>query len=283
MLNILILGGNRFSGRLVTEKLYNQGHNITVLNRTGTAPVPCKIIQGDRNDESWLKVALRDKFFDCIVDMCLYHLEQAKKSIPIFESRTNRYVFISSIAVYQQSEMFPISENHPAGPWPIYGDYGIEKSKIEHYLSSFEGLSYVILRPTYVIGKDNHHNREGYYFDKILNNEPIDIEGDGKAILSFVFVEDVANIIVIFATSNKATKEIYNICNDEFITIKGFIELVSAVIGKSVPLNIVDEMVSFKNEHCFFSNEKVKKHLNYEFKALKQGISELYEHAYKIP
>jgi len=280
--NILILGGNRFSGKLVTEKLYNQGHNVTVLNRRGTAPVPCKIIRGDRNDENWLKSALQNESFDCIIDMCLYNLEQARKSMPIFENKTHRYVFISSIAAYQKSNVFPIAESNPMGPWPLHGNYGIEKSKIEHYLSSFKDLSYVVLRPTYVIGKDNHHNREGYYFDKILNNEPVDIEGDGQAILSFIFVEDLANVITIFATSNNTTKETYNVCNDEFITIRGFVELVSTITGKSATLSVVDEMVSFKNEHCFFSNEKVKKHLDYKFKTLEQGLTELYEYAYKI-
>ena len=281
-MNILILGGNRFSGRLVTEKLHNAGHTVTVLNRKGTAPVPCGIIRGDRNDEGWLKSSLQDKSFDCIIDMCLYNLEQAKKSIPIFVNKTNRYIFISSIAAYKQSSIFPIDETFPTGLWPLYGNYGIEKSNIEQYLKSFDNLSYTILRPAYVIGKNNHHNREGYYFDRVLNNEPVDLEGDGKAVLSFIFVEDLANIITTIATLKNTTNEIYNVCNDEFITMKGFVGIVSAITQKTAEFNIVNEIVSFKNEHCFFSNQKIKKHLNYKFKTLKVGLTELYEHAYKI-
>ena len=40
-MRILIIGGNRFVGKLVTKELYTQGHDITVLNRTGTSPVEC--------------------------------------------------------------------------------------------------------------------------------------------------------------------------------------------------------------------------------------------------
>ena len=281
-MDILILGGNRFSGRLVTERLYNQGHNITVLNRKGTSPVPCETTQCDRNEENELKNTLRNRFFDCIIDMCLYNLEQAKKSVPLFKDRTNKYIFISSIAAYKQSEVFPIDETFSMGPWPLYGDYGIEKCKVEQYVVSQEAFPYIILRPSYVVGKNNHHNREGYYFDKILNDESVDVEGDGQAILSFVFVEDLAEIITKFATADNLINEVYNVCNDEFITIKGLIKLISSITEKPVVSNTVDTVVSFKNEHCFFSNEKIKKHLGFKFKTLRQGLTELYEYAYKI-
>lgn len=282
-MNILVIGGNRFCGKLVTKNLYTQGHNITVFNRKGTAPVACEIIQGDRNNKKYLQLSLQDKHYDCIIDMCLYNLEQAKRSIPIFAKKTKNYILISSVAVYEKSNLFPINEKHKTGSWDLFGNYGLQKSKIEDYLSSFENLWYTILRPTYVIGKNNHHNREGYYFDKILNNQPVDIEGDGQAILSFVFVEDLANIIGIIATSKVHNKQIYNVCNDEFVTIKGFIEMISSIAKKEPDFNFVKNKVSFKNEHCFFSNKKIKNDLNYKFKTLKNGLIELYEHEYKIP
>jgi len=282
-MKILVMGGNRFCGKLVVEYLHSQGHELTVFNRTGTAPVSCEIIQGDRNDKDILRSSFHNKNYDCIIDMCLYKLEQAEKSTPIFVQKTKNYIFISSIAVYKKTNLFPIGESCPTGKWPLFEDYGVQKSKIENYLASFNDLCYTILRPTYVIGKNNHHKREGYYFEKILNNEIVDVEGDGQAILSFIFVEDLANIISIFATSTMADKDVYNICNDEAITITGFIALISDIIGKKANLNFVDKKVSFKNEHCFFSNKKIKNHLNYNFITLKHGLEQIYEHEYKIP
>ena len=161
-------------------------------------------------------------------------------------------------------------------------DYGIQKLKVENYLASFSDLCYNILRPSYIIGKNNHHNREGYYFDKMLNNQVVDVEGDGQAILSFTFVEDLAKIISTLATSTLSSKNIYNVCSDEFVTINGFIDLISCIIGKKPNLNFVNKKVSFKNQHCFFSNKKIKNDLNYNFKKLRNGLEELYEHDYKI-
>ena len=282
-MKVLIMGGNRFAGKLIVEQLYKGGHDLTVVNRTGTAPIDCKIIKCDRNNGPDLRRALGSRAFDCIVDMCLYNLQQAEISLPIFKDIAEKYIFISSVAVYQKSETFPIDETFPVGKWPLFGDYGIEKSKVEQYIASLEGISYVILRPTYVIGKNNHHNREGYYFDKITKGEPIDLENHGDAIVSFVFVEDLANIVVIFVNSDKGIKETYNICNDNYTTLKGFIDKISTTVNKPVTYNCVDKVVSFKNEHCFFSNVKIRNHVGYTFKTLEEGLAEIYEYNYKIP
>ena len=85
------MGGNRFCGKLVVKLLHAQGHHVTVFNRSGTAPVSCKIIQGDRNIEDVLRSSFENKKYDCIIDMCLYNLEQAEKSIPIFVEKTKNY------------------------------------------------------------------------------------------------------------------------------------------------------------------------------------------------
>ena len=49
MKEILIIGGNRFVGKLVSKELYNGGYNITLLNRSGNSPVNSAVIRQDRN------------------------------------------------------------------------------------------------------------------------------------------------------------------------------------------------------------------------------------------
>jgi len=281
-MRILILGGNRFSGKLIVTQLYKLGHKITIMNRSGTGPVPCTILKGDRNNAATLNELFAKKRFDCVIDMCLYNLEQAKKSLPIFQKNADKYIFISSVAVYRKNNLFPIKEISPTGPWPMFENYGVEKQEVEQYITSLKNFPYIILRPTYIIGKNNHHNREGYYFDKVLNNELVDLDGDGSAVVSFVFAEDLASIVIKLATSDSRTRQLYNICNDEYVTIKGFVEMISSIVNKPVVFKNESPQAPFKNEHCFFSNKKIKKHTNYKFKTLKQGLTELYEHSYKI-
>ena len=108
-MKILIFGGNRFVGKLVTKQLYTAGHDITLINRTGTSPVPCSVIKCDRNDSDSLRSAIGDTFFDCVIDMCLYNTSQAVITTDILKNNTHKYIFISSIAVYDNTDIYPIS------------------------------------------------------------------------------------------------------------------------------------------------------------------------------
>lgn len=274
-MNILVFGGNRFTGKLLVEKLFFYGHKITVINRRGIAPVSCEIIKCDRNDTKKLESLTKGLKFDCVIDMCLFNIDQAKVCVKIFKNKIDKYIFISSVAVYEKSELFPKDEKSNLGLWPMFGSYGEGKIQVENYFESIDDFPFINLRPTYIIGKGNHLNREGYYFDKILKNEKIDIEKDGQAILSFVFVEDVVDIIYKVMINKVVLRESYNLCNDEFITIKEFVLLIGTILGKVPVFNSVDKMVSFKNENCFFLNNKIKNDFNFEFKSLKQGLVEL--------
>ena len=49
-MTILILGGNRFVGKLLAEASIKLNHEVTVFNRKGTGPEGCHIIKGDRNN-----------------------------------------------------------------------------------------------------------------------------------------------------------------------------------------------------------------------------------------
>lgn len=274
-MNILIFGGNRFTGKLVLENLFANGHKITVINRKGTASVDCKIIKCDRNNKNKLKSFLNGLKFDCVIDMCLYDIKQAKITVNILRNNVKKYIFVSSIAVYAKTKKLPIDETYTLGSWPMFGNYGINKISIEEYFKSLTDFPFINLRPTYIIGKNNHLNREGYYFKNLLNNQPINLEDDGKAILSFVFVEDVADLICIIAQKKTSLRESYNICNDEFISIKKFIELIARILNKKPIFKKTKEMVSFKNEDCYFSNLKVKNQFNFNFKSLEVGLNEL--------
>ena len=50
-MKILIIGGNRFVGKLVAQKLLKD-NDVTIINRKGTGPDGCTILKGDRNNNS---------------------------------------------------------------------------------------------------------------------------------------------------------------------------------------------------------------------------------------
>jgi nucleoside-diphosphate-sugar epimerase len=257
-MEILVIGGNRFMGKKVVQTLFKE-HNITVLNRKGTSPVECNIIQQDRNELKELKE------YDIVIDMCLYNLEQTKNIVDILKKQQNlqQYIFISSIA----SEL------------EFFGEYGKQKQLAEKYIM-YSDLPWIILKPTYVLGTDNPHDRESYYIRKTLNNETIEIDGEGNQPLSFVFSSDVVKVIDKII-KEKIIHKSYNLCSDDVVTLKEFTTIVSDIIGKKANIQYNSNGGPFENKKCIFSNQQTKKDLNIKFKSFKQGITDYYEW-YKI-
>ena len=140
----------------------------------------------------------------------------------------------------------------------------------------YSDLPWTILKPTYVLGIDNPHDRESYYIRKTLNNEIIEVEGEGDQPLSFVFSEDIVKVICKII-EEKIIHKTYNLCNDDVVTLKELITIISDVTGKEANIQYNSNGGPFENKKCIFSNNQVKNDLNIEFKSLKQGITDYYE------
>ena len=166
------------------------------------------------------------------------------------------------------------------GGMDVFGNYGVDKTLIEKYFCETDNFPYINLRPTYIIGKDNHNYREKYYFDSIINNQHIELGPESNKIVSFVFADDVSNIICRFVTEKCELRQSYNVNGDEHITIQTFIETISDIVGLPHQIELIQEEGKFQDTHFIFSNEKVKSQLNYKFKSLTKGLTEFYEYTY---
>src|SRR3989344_7902571 len=102
-MKILIIGGSRFVGPLVVEKLLKNKHDITIFNRGKIQSNynKVKFIQGDRRDGFNIK----DKF-DVVIDTCAYKGEHIKKVIE--ELNFDYYLNFGTAASYKKTNNFPL-------------------------------------------------------------------------------------------------------------------------------------------------------------------------------
>lgn len=255
-MKVLIIGGNRFVGKKLAEKLLDSSHDVTVINRSGSGPTNAKKLKFDRNIKSNIE-SFDFSQFDCIVDMCLFKPEQfdlIKDSIP---SKTN-YIFVSSGAVdYIDTNSF--------------GDYAVEKSEVEKSLSQTD-LNYKIIRPSYIVGMGNHRPRLGYYISQLKDNKPIAIDGNGNYPINLVFADDVVECLVNMIYDVNRTLETYTIAGDESITINELITFLKSklIIDKHKTEDVTESL--FPNQSFEFDNTKIKNKYDIEFTDLKQGI-----------
>jgi nucleoside-diphosphate-sugar epimerase len=280
-MTILIIGGNRFVGKLLAEALikldqYTFPHHpteVTVFNRKGTGPEGCIIIKGDRNNLEDLE-RINFAHFDCVIDMCLYNPGQFKL-IELFLDVEKPYIFISSGAAYKDPDIWPIDENNELLGMEAYGNYGVEKAEVENLISKSNLKDYKILRPTYIVGEGNHNPRLGHYIKCLQNKEAIHIGGDGENLISLVFAEDIVNLIILMITSDKPKQEGYNVCNDEFLTINSLINIIAKELNTKRISKLTyhsTEAILPSNTYGVFKNDKVKTSYNIKFKNLKESL-----------
>ena len=110
--------------------------------------------------------------------------------------------------------------------------------------------------------------------DSINKKEPIKLEGLGDKNLSFVFVEDVANVIIKVVEKGVVGKT-YDVANDEVISCRELVRLFFKIMNKSTHVMYTfNEEYTFRNKECVFSNKLTKNDLDVRFESLKAGILE---------
>jgi UDP-glucose 4-epimerase len=157
-----------------------------------------------------------------------------RSSIELFElcveNKIKKVIFFSSGgAVYGNIDSDTINEE--TSPQPL-SPYAIGKLTIEHYLRYFKrthGLDYVIYRIANPYGPgQNIYGKQGVipiFMHKYAMKEPITIYGDGLMKRDYIYINDLANMIV-GSYDKKNEHEIYNIGSGKGTSIN---ELVSTI------------------------------------------------------
>ncbi len=155
-----------------------------------------------------------------------------------------KLLFVSSGGVYGTINK-PVHESDNICPTMSNVDntYSISKLFAEH-LCFLYGKTYnfsvSVARCFSFIGRDlprNAHFAAGNFLRDIENNRPININGDGSPIRSFMDQEDLAHWLLTILL-NGADNEIYNVGSDEEISIKNFAELIKKTLHSNLPINL---------------------------------------------
>ena len=238
----LVLGGTRFVGLRLVRELARQGHEITILNRGKThaqLAEGIKRLYADRRDAQAVREALSGTHFDWVFDCTGYQTGNLEPLVELFQGLVQRYVFVSTSGVYKRSELMPISEDFPLQNSETTEKgltaYGAEKVQCEEFLlqaHAKHGFPTTIVRPAIIYGPHNWmDDREGSYFARLLMGRKVLVPSDGTALMHIVHVDDLARLLITTAENDRAVGQAYNAAGPHAITIKGWMELVTQVVG----------------------------------------------------
>jgi 2'-hydroxyisoflavone reductase len=282
MKNLLIIGGSYFAGRVFVELMSQRGlYRIHVYNR-GHLPIGMPgVVQctGDRENHNHVSASIPDCHWDAVVDFCAYTPAAINTLLDNLSGTIGHYIFISTTSVYATSPQIPISEDAAKvdGPQPELGEfaeYGYQKwlaeGAVEKQCRS-KNIAYTILRPSIIYGRYNYAPRESFFFDHVIAGKPLAVPDDPNIFYSFVWVEDMAEMIAACLENETVMGQVFNMAGEEMISYTRLADTIEQVCGRKIerrPLSMA-EIVRQRVPMPFPPDA----HLLYDGKALNQAIA----------
>ena len=227
MRKLLITGGTVFVSRSLAEYFVAKGDEVYVLNRNNRVQSEgVHLIEADRYQ---LGDVLSEKVFDVVIDANSYTKEEVSLLVDALPSIKD-YIFISTSAVYPETLSQPFLETQSTGENHYWKSYGTNKIEAEEYLKTHVPQAY-ILRPAYIYGPYNNAYREAFVFDCARQKRPFYLPGDGKLPLQFIHIKDVCRLVEKLLETHPEQK-IYNVGNEEVISVREWVELCYEVVGE---------------------------------------------------
>ena len=185
-----------------------------------------------------------------------------------------RFIYASSSSVYGDSEELPLREQSFLKP---VSPYGVTKLAGEYlcysYWKNFD-IPVVSLRYFTVYGPRQRPDMAFHRFIKaMLNDENIEIYGDGEQTRDFTFISDAIEGNML-AMKSDATGEVFNIGGGSRVSVNEVLEGIQKISGKAARI-VYRDIQKGDVRHTLADTNKARKHLGYVPKIdLNTGLTE---------
>jgi len=147
-----------------------------------------------------------------------------------------KVVYAGTRQVYGKPDSLPVSEYHLVRPTDVNG---INKAAGEYYhlvYNNVFGVRGCSLRLTNVYGPRQliSHDRQGFigWFIRLaIEDQTIQIYGDGSQLRDFVYVDDAADAFLRAGASDACNGEVFNVRGDEAVSHRDLTTLLVSVAG----------------------------------------------------
>ncbi len=250
-MRVLVIGGSRFIGRAIVQRLLMEGHQVTLLNR-GHAPDPfgtrVSRVIGDRTQPETLQRALGRREFDAVVDVIAFREEDSRRAVERLAGRIGHFVHISTASVYliRDAVWPPFREDDFAGrlspkteTTSASWSYAYHKRRCEEVLQQAwerDQFPYTSLRLPMVVGPDDYTERSQAYLERLSDGGPLLLPDGGLNSWGFLWVHDVAEAVVANLMNANAFGRAYNLAQREIVSLRQFVDQAAATLGKRPPL-----------------------------------------------
>ena len=297
-MKIIIFGGGGFVGSAIVDRLLVEGHDLRVFERprveayrTFLTTEKVEWMTGDMLSGHDLHMALEDR--ELVIHLVSTTLPKSSNEDPIYDVQSNlvgtlqilnsmvemnikKIIFISSGGtVYGTPKYLPIDEKHPCNPQV---SYGIIKLAIENYLLLYKrlhGIKPIIFRVANPYGKrqrvETAQGAIGVFIHRAINNQSIDIWGDGSSTRDYIYIDDVAEIFAL-AVHYSGSKNIFNVSSGIGTSLNELLDTIQGIFGHPIAWKYLPKR-DFDISTSVLSNEKALSELGWKPNtSLRKGI-----------
>ena len=295
-----VTGGAGFIGSYLVKKLISENHQVIVIDNFHTGKeenlkqiIKCIEIQKtDIRDFDQLKKTLKkvDGVFhkaalttvpESFIKPEEYNDVNVVGTDNVFKIAKEynlKVVYASSSSVYGNTEKIPIKEDFPRNPINPYGKTKLDDEYLADKYSS-ENLDVIGLRYFNVYGIGQTGSYAGVitqFLNRLKENKPPIINGEGNQIRDFVYVKDVAQANLVAMKSN-VKKGFFNIGSGKTISIKKLAEIMIDLSGLDLE-PIFDKKLEGDIEKSQADTYLTSKMLGWKSETiLKDGLKALYK------
>lgn len=148
-----------------------------------------------------------------------------------------RIVFASTRQIYGRPQYLPVDEKHPLVPVDVNGINKIAGEWYHLLYGQVYGLQVTSLRLTNIYGprmrvKDARQTFIGWWLRQVVENQTIQIFGDGKQIRDLNYIDDVVMAMLSAAIVSDSIGQVYNL-GDTPISLLDLAQLMISIGGRS--------------------------------------------------
>lgn len=302
MINILFIGGAGFIGSNLIRFLDKEKFCITVvepegafINRLDGQSV--KILLGSLDDVEFIKHCIEQQGIQIVVHLVSslipgssyedYKREYKNVIFPSIELmelcaiKGVRFVYFSSGGtIYgNRSEVLPFTETDEMNPISYYGWSKQMMENSIQFMHRTAGLDYLIVRPSNPYGHGQSlKGKQGLVavaIGKLLNNEEIEVWGDGSSVRDYIYVDDLAKIFAKLINGNVHNTTL-NIGSGRGYSVNDVLAFLKIVSGKELKI-VYRNPRPVDVSNMVLDTTRLKEIISYDITPFMDGVRKFYE------
>jgi UDP-glucose 4-epimerase len=281
----LLLGGAGFIGSHLAKNLIAHGHDVTIVDNLSTSVRPNFDVRFIKQDIRYLEnldslIAMSDFVYFLAGSLGVEHIDKNPKAtldnnlglmtvlVPLFEKHNKKVIFSSTSEVYGDGP-FAEDNNLTIGP-PSKLRWAYASAKLTTEFAIATGsFPYIIVRFFNVVGPGQLPDY-GMVLPRFIraakNNEDLIVHSTGEQVRSFCHVADAVDAL---RELEKFNNEIFNLGNDEPVTINHLAERVIRLTDTQSKIKHVPYQEVFSKNHGDIIKRipdltKLKKFINFK-------------------